>query len=53
MSTHLKVGDKAPDFEGVDQDGKTIGLKDFQGKKLVLYFYPKTAPQAAPCRPVT
>lgn len=41
MSTHLKVGDKAPDFEGVDQDGKTIGLKDFQGKKLVLYFYPK------------
>ncbi len=37
----LKVGDKAPDFEGVNQDGKTISLKDYKGKKLILYFYPK------------
>lgn len=39
--THLKEGDKAPDFNGVDQDGNKISLKDFEGKKLVLYFYPK------------
>ncbi len=39
--THLKEGDKAPNFSGVNQDGKTIELKDFKGKKLVLYFYPK------------
>jgi len=32
---------KAPDFEGVDQNGKTIKLSDFKGKKLVLFFYPK------------
>ncbi len=37
----LKIGDKAPDFKGIDQDGKEISLKDFKGKKLVLYFYPK------------
>lgn len=37
----LKVGDKAPDFKGLDQDGKEISLSGFTGKKLVLYFYPK------------
>jgi peroxiredoxin Q/BCP len=37
----LQPGDKAPPFSGVDQDGKTVSLKDYQGKKLVLYFYPK------------
>jgi thioredoxin-dependent peroxiredoxin len=37
----LKIGDKAPDFESKDQDGKTIKLSDFKGKKVVLYFYPK------------
>jgi peroxiredoxin Q/BCP len=37
-----KVGDKAPAFEGKDQDGKTVKLSDFAGKKAVLvYFYPK------------
>jgi len=40
MST-LKVGDKAPEFTAKDQDGKLISLKDFKGKKLVLFFYPK------------
>ncbi len=40
-STSLKVGDKAPDFKGKDQNGKSITLGDFKGKKLVLYFYPK------------
>lgn len=40
MST-LKIGDKAPAFEAVDQDGNPISLQDYSGKKLVLYFYPK------------
>jgi peroxiredoxin Q/BCP len=39
--TQLKEGDKAPAFEGKNQDGKTIRLNDFKGKKVVLYFYPK------------
>jgi len=38
---HLQVGDHAPTFTGKDQEGKTIQLADFAGKKLVLYFYPK------------
>ncbi|MDP4220213.1 MAG: thioredoxin-dependent thiol peroxidase [Bacteroidota bacterium] len=37
----LKVGDKAPDFSGVDENGKKISLKDLRGSKVVLYFYPK------------
>ncbi len=37
----LKEGKKAPAFSGVDQDGKKVSLKDFIGKKVVLYFYPK------------
>jgi len=37
----LKEGMKAPLFEGTDQDGKTIRLGDYTGKKVVLYFYPK------------
>jgi len=37
----LKVGDKAPAFKGVDQNGNVISLSDFKGKKVVLYFYPK------------
>ncbi|AYD49317.1 thioredoxin-dependent thiol peroxidase [Arachidicoccus soli] len=37
----LKVGEKAPEFKGVDQNGNVIALSDFKGKKLVLYFYPK------------
>jgi peroxiredoxin Q/BCP len=37
----LKVGDKAPDFQAVDQDGRSISLSDYKGKKIILYFYPK------------
>ena len=36
----LTEGMKAPAFSGTDQDGNTISLKDFKGRKLVLYFYP-------------
>lgn len=39
--THLQEGDQAPDFQGKDENGKMISLKDFKGKKLVLFFYPK------------
>lgn len=39
--THLKPGDKAPQFIGLDQDGKKVSLGNFLGKKVVLYFYPK------------
>lgn len=37
----LKIGDKVPEFEAVIQDGSSIKLSDYTGKKLVLYFYPK------------
>jgi peroxiredoxin Q/BCP len=36
-----KIGDKAPDFQAKDQNGREIKLADFKGKKLALYFYPK------------
>jgi peroxiredoxin Q/BCP len=39
--TILKEGDKAPGFTGKDQDGRRIALADFEGKKVVLYFYPE------------
>jgi peroxiredoxin Q/BCP len=37
----LKEGSKAPSFKAVDQNGKSISLSDFKGKKVILYFYPK------------
>ena len=37
----LNVGDKAPAFSLLDQDGKKVSLSDYKGKKLLLYFYPK------------
>ncbi|MEN0002556.1 MAG: thioredoxin-dependent thiol peroxidase [Bacteroidota bacterium] len=39
--THLKEGDQAPGFSGVNQDGASISLADYKGKKLILFFYPK------------
>jgi peroxiredoxin Q/BCP len=39
--TNLTQGSKAPAFTGNDQNGKPISLKDFLGKKVVLYFYPQ------------
>lgn len=37
----LKEGSKAPVFKGEDQNGNTVSLADFKGRKVVLYFYPK------------
>ena len=37
----LKIGVEAPDFSLTGDDGKTHSLKEFRGKKVVLYFYPK------------
>ena len=37
----LTVGKKAPDFAAVDDQGKAVSLKELQGKKVVLYFYPR------------
>ena len=39
----LKVGDKVPNFKSTDQDGNTIQFNDYQGKKLVMFFYPKAS----------
>jgi len=39
--THLEIGKKAPAFKGTDQNGNIRTLKEFEGKKLVVYFYPK------------
>jgi len=37
----LKKGDAAPDFRLPDQDGRLVGLSDFRGKKLLIYFFPR------------
>ena len=39
--THLKEGDTAPNFTGLNQDSNPISLSDYKNKKLILYFYPK------------
>lgn len=41
--TTLKAGDKAPDFKALDEQGNTIKLSDYSGKKLVVFFYPKAS----------
>ena len=40
-SSYITVGSKAPLFELFDQDGKLFSLKNYQGKKMVVYFFPK------------
>jgi thioredoxin-dependent peroxiredoxin len=37
----LAPGDKAPDFKLLDQHDKAISLKDFKGRKVLVYFYPR------------
>lgn len=39
----LEVGDKAPEFTSIDQDGNTIKSTDYQGKKWIVFFYPKAS----------
>lgn len=39
--TNLQPGDKAPNFSGVNENGEKITLKDYKGKKLILFFYPR------------
>lgn len=39
----LKPGDKAPDFTLTSDEGKEVSLKDFKGKRVLLYFYPKAS----------
>ena len=39
--THLKIGDRAPVINSVDENGDVITLEQFTGKTVVLYFYPK------------
>ena len=39
--SHLSVGDTAPDFTSVNQDGKTLSLANYKGSKFVIYFYPR------------
>lgn len=39
--TELVQGQKAPDFSLLDQNGKTVKLADYRGRKVLLYFYPK------------
>ena len=41
--TTLKVGDKAPEFTAKDNEGNSIKLIDYKGKKVVLFFYPKAS----------
>src|SRR5690554_606386 len=41
MEQQLKPGDKAPEFTAKNQRGETVSLKDYAGKKVILYFYPK------------
>ncbi len=41
MSVILKEGDKAPAIKALDQNGNTVSLSDYRGKKVILYFYPK------------
>jgi peroxiredoxin len=37
----MEVNDKSPDFSTTDENGKEVALKDFRGKTVVLFFYPK------------
>lgn len=39
--THLEEGQEAPEFQTIDQNGESIRLSDYRGKKVILYFYPK------------
>lgn len=48
----LEAGVKAPEFSLQDKDGNIVSLKDFLGKKVVVYFYPKDSTPGVHVRPV-
>jgi peroxiredoxin Q/BCP len=37
----MELNEKAPEFALPDEDGKTLSIKDYRGKPLVLFFFPK------------
>ncbi len=37
----VQVGQQAPSFQTIDQDGREVKLEDYRGKRVVLWFYPK------------
>jgi thioredoxin-dependent peroxiredoxin len=37
----LEEGDKAPEFSVMADDGRAVSLKEYRGRNLILYFYPK------------
>ena len=41
MTATMDTGDRAPGFTLNNKDGRAVGLEDFKGKWVVLYFYPK------------
>ena len=51
--TQVSEGDQAPDFKLLDQDGNAHELSDYEGKWLVLYFYPKDDTPAARPKPAS
>ena len=40
-STSVKIGEKAPIFELFDQNGELFSFKDYSGKKMIIYFFPR------------
>jgi peroxiredoxin Q/BCP len=45
----LNIGDKAPDFTLPTETGETVGLKDYKGKVLILYFFPRADTPGCTC----
>jgi peroxiredoxin Q/BCP len=45
MATRLEAGDPAPEFTLPDQNGNPVSLRDFRGRKVILYFYPEALTQ--------
>jgi len=37
----MEVNDKAPDFSVPDENGRKVSLKDFRGRNVILFFFPK------------
>ena len=48
----LGVGSKAPEFQLSDQDGNTVNITDFKGKKVLLWFFPKASTPGIAPKPI-